>query len=68
MIFDAFSGSQMISQLHDALIERGDITDAKKSYIFEKIANVDNNLLEGADEYLQILDLSLFIMKQICSK
>jgi replication factor C subunit 2/4 len=68
MIFEAYSGSQLISQLHDSLIERGDITDAKKSYIFEKIATVDNNLLEGADEYLQILDLSLFIMKQICSK
>ena len=68
MIFEAYSGSQLISQLHDSLIERGDITDAKKSYIFEKIAIVDNNLLEGADEYLQILDLSLFIMKQICSK
>lgn len=49
MIFEAYSGSQLISQLHDSLIERGDITDAKKSYIFEKIATVDNNLLEGAD-------------------
>jgi replication factor C subunit 2/4 len=68
MIFEAYSGSQIISQLHDALIERGDINDLKKSYIFEKIASVDSKLLEGADEYLQILDLALFVMKQICSK
>ena len=68
MIYEAYSGCQIISQLHDALIERGDINDLKKSYIFEKIALVDNHLLEGADEYLQILDLSLFIMKQLSKK
>jgi len=55
----------VITQLHDALIERGDISDLKKSHIFEHVATVDNNLMEGADEYLQLLNLTTFIMKQM---
>lgn len=68
MIYDAYSGGQILTQLHDTLMERGDINDLKKANIFEKIAIVENNLMEGADEYLQLLDLSCFITKQICSK
>ena len=47
------------------LIERGDIKDAKKAIIFEKIAEIDNSLMEGADEYLQLLDLSVTLMRQL---
>lgn len=65
LIFDGFSANQVITQLHDALIDRADIKDAKKAIIFEKIAEIDNNLMEGSDEYLQLLDLLVVIMKQI---
>lgn len=47
------------------LMERADIKDARKAIIFEKIAEIDNNLMEGADEYLQLLDLCVTIMKQM---
>lgn len=46
-------------------MERADINDTKKAIIFEKIAKVDNNLIEGADEYLQLLDLLIVIMQQM---
>lgn len=52
-------------QLHDVLIERADLDDSKKAILFEKIAKVDNDLIEGADEYLQLLDLLVLIMKQM---
>ena len=55
----------MITQLHDAIIDRADIKDSKKAIIFEKIAVIDNNLMEGSDEYLQLLDLLVVVMKQI---
>lgn len=47
------------------LMERADIKDAKKAIIFEKIADIDNNLMEGSDEYLQLLDLCVTLMKQM---
>jgi len=37
----------------------------KKAIIFEKIAEIDNNLMEGADEYLQLLDLSVTLMRHM---
>jgi DNA polymerase III delta prime subunit len=46
-------------------MDRGDITDANKAVIFEKIAQVDNDLMEGADEYLQLLDLACILMKHV---
>ena len=48
-------------------MERHDLSDMKKAVIFEKIAEVDNNLIEGSDEYLQLLDLLCVIMKQMKS-
>lgn len=57
--------NQIITQLHDLLVERGDLNDQKKAALFEKIAEIDNNLMEGADEYLQLLDLLVLIMKKM---
>jgi hypothetical protein len=65
LIYDGFSCNQVVSQLHDVLIERADLSDIKKAVIFEKIAEVDINLMEGSDEYLQLLDLLVVIMKQM---
>lgn len=65
LIYDGFSCNQVIFQLHDVLMERADINDAKKAIIFEKLAEIDNNLLEGADEFLQLLDLATMLMKQL---
>ena len=54
--------------MHDMLMERVDIKDSKKAVIFEKIAEIDNNLMEGADEYLQLLDLAVTLMRQWVNK
>ena len=53
----------MVAQLHDSLMERADIDDSRKAVLFEKIAEIDNNLMEGSDEYLQLLDLLVLLMK-----
>jgi hypothetical protein len=47
------------------LVERSDIKYFKKEIIFDKIADIDNNLMEGSDEYLQLLDLSVTLMRQL---
>lgn len=65
LVFDGYSSNQILIQLHDLLIDRADISDVIKSRIFHKLALMDNNLIEGADEYLQLLDLATFLMKQL---
>lgn len=65
LILDGFNCSQVVLQLHNILIRRTDISDAKKAVIFEKMAEVDFNLIEGADDYLQLLDLLAVLMCQM---
>ena len=69
MMCEGFSGHQLISQLHDHMVngynfsleeraplsqvENACLTDQQKSAIAERLAVAEHCLLEGADEYLQ---------------
>jgi len=63
---DGHAASQVISQIHDEVISM-DLSDLKKSQIMEKIAVADKRLLDGADEYLQLMSLTTNIQKQMTS-
>lgn len=52
-------------QLHDVVLKLSDIKDAQKSAILHKMAEVDKALLDGADEYLQLMDLAADIMQTL---
>jgi len=53
-------------QLHDIIVPAEEVTDKQKSAICERLAVVDKRLMDGADEYLQILDLCTVMMQQFC--
>jgi len=63
MICEGFSGHQLINQLHDHVVANNCLTDSQKSTICEKLAVSEHCLLEGADEYLQIMSVATTIMK-----
>ncbi|XP_064186062.1 replication factor C subunit 4 [Anguilla rostrata] len=63
MIDEGYAGTQVIGQLHDAVIEES-LSDRHKSAIVEKMAEVDKCLADGADEYLQLMSLCSVIMQQ----
>lgn len=63
MICEGFSGHQLINQLHDHVVSNNCLTDSQKSAICEKLAVSEHCLLEGADEYLQIMSVATTIMK-----
>jgi replication factor C subunit 2/4 len=63
MICEGFSGHQLINQLHDHVVANICLTDSQKSAICEKLAAFDHCLLEGADEYLQIMSMATTILK-----
>ncbi|KAL3204077.1 hypothetical protein MRX96_011844 [Rhipicephalus microplus] len=67
LVLEGFAASQLFSQLHDAIVLSNKYDDKQKSAIAEKLAICDHRLLEGADEYLQIMDLCVTIMNQLCS-
>ncbi|XP_046852527.1 replication factor C subunit 4-like [Xenia sp. Carnegie-2017] len=66
LMLEGYPGSQIISQIYDRIVGMDDLTDKKKSVITERLGIVDKCLIDGADEYLQLLDLCSTIMTQIC--
>ncbi|XP_008335395.1 replication factor C subunit 4 [Cynoglossus semilaevis] len=63
LVDDGYAATQILTQLHDAIVE-GHLSDKQKSAITEKMAVVGKCLLDGADEYLQLLSLCSLIMHQ----
>ncbi|XP_063683265.1 replication factor C subunit 4-like [Bolinopsis microptera] len=64
LMHDAYSASQILEQLHDMVLEDGTLPDKQKSVIMEEIAKTDKRLLDGGDEYLQIMSLVTVVMSQ----
>jgi len=62
MICEGFSGHQMINQLQEYVVTSG-LTDQQKSEICGKLASAESCLLDGADEYLQVMAVASLMMK-----
>ncbi|XP_054160367.1 replication factor C subunit 4-like [Oppia nitens] len=67
LIAEGYSGAQFLLQIHDWLIDCDQLllSDKQKSIISERIAFNDKRLLDGADEFLQILDIGAIVLKTI---
>ncbi|KAM4695229.1 replication factor C subunit 4 [Discoglossus pictus] len=65
LINNGHAATQLVNQLHDIILEREDLTDKQKAIITEKLAEVDKCLIDGADEYLQMLSLFAVVMQQM---
>lgn len=61
MVADGWSATQVASQLYDKIIYDERISDLQKSKIVLIFSEVDKRLIDGSDEHLAILDLSLRI-------
>ena len=70
MIADGFSANSFLSQIHDMIVvmPAEECTDKQKSLIAVKIAKSDHALVDGADEYLQLMDVASVIMTGLCDK
>ncbi|KAI4389758.1 hypothetical protein MLD38_001950 [Melastoma candidum] len=56
IIAEGYPVSQVLSQVFDLIIESGELSDEQKARISQKLAEADKCLVDGADEYLQLLD------------
>ena len=62
---EGFSITQFISQVHDAVVLDETQSDHQKSAICEKLSVAEARLIDGASEYLQLLDIVTTIMNQL---
>ncbi|OAE18409.1 hypothetical protein AXG93_3426s1020 [Marchantia polymorpha subsp. ruderalis] len=67
IIAEGHPASQILSQLFDIVVKASDITDEQKARILERIAETDKALIDGADEFLQLLDVSSNTLGAFCN-
>ncbi|XP_016460085.1 replication factor C subunit 2-like [Nicotiana tabacum] len=65
VIAEGYPVSQMLSQLYDIVIDADGISDEQKARICKKFAEADKCLVDGADEYLQLLDVASTTMQAL---
>lgn len=65
IIADGYPVSQMLSQLLEVVIVADDISDEQKARICKRLAEADKCLIDGADEYLQLLDITSNTMRSL---
>jgi replication factor C subunit 2/4 len=61
MVADGWSATQVVTQLYQSIIYNEAIPDKQKNKIVMVFSEADKRLVDGADEHLSILDLSLRI-------
>ncbi|XP_078434251.1 ATPase family associated with various cellular activities (AAA) isoform X2 [Wolffia australiana] len=54
-------------ELFDVVVTAEDISDEQKAKICIRLAEVDKRLVDGADEYLQLLDVASNTMRALCN-
>ena len=67
ILCEGHAATQIISQVHDEIVFNPSFTDEQKCVIIEKIAVIDKCLIDGADEYLQLMALGTMIQLQACN-
>ncbi|KAJ3441598.1 replication factor c subunit [Anaeramoeba flamelloides] len=58
VIYSAYSIQKILLELMNRIIEENSLNNLQKSNICEKIAEKEHSLIDGADEFLQLLDLA----------
>lgn len=55
----------LLTQLHEDIMNREGLSDLDKALLSDKIAVAEQNLIDGSSEYLQLLDVTSFIMRRL---
>ncbi|KAH7567927.1 hypothetical protein JRO89_XS07G0191200 [Xanthoceras sorbifolium] len=66
IIAEGYPVSLSLSQLFDVVVEAEDISDEQKARICKCLAEADKCLVDGADEYLQLLNVASHVMRALC--
>lgn len=59
MVAEGWSATQVVNQLYDKIVMNDSIENKQKNRIVMSFSEADKRLVDGADEHLTILDLSL---------
>ena len=60
------AAATVLQRLHAETVDAADIADDKKAAICVKIAEAEHKLVDGADDLLQLLDVSALMQREVC--
>ena len=66
VVCEGYSTVTFIEQVQQKIISSKELSDTQKAKISIKMAEVDASLLEGASEFLQLLDLGSTMLQVLC--
>jgi len=61
MAYEAYSCSDVLAILLDLVVDHDTLSSIQKAYIMDKIAQSDGALIDGSDEFLQLLDVFSYV-------
>lgn len=64
IMYEGFPMSSILPKLHDGVVEHASLSGIDKALICDKMAQVEQCLIDGSSEYLQFLDLAAFILRR----
>ncbi|KAJ6939218.1 replication factor C subunit 2 isoform X9 [Populus alba x Populus x berolinensis] len=67
IIAEGYPVSQILAQLFEVVVETDDASDERKACMCKSLATADKCLIDGADEYLQLLDVASNTMRALCN-
>ncbi|KAJ7006585.1 hypothetical protein NC653_005825 [Populus alba x Populus x berolinensis] len=67
IIAEGYPVSQILAELFEAVVETDDASDERKACMCKSLATADKCLIDGADEYLQLLDVASNTMRALCN-
>lgn len=59
---------EILLQLQAALLEDGALSDSAKGRVLGRLAEADKKLVDGADEFLQLLDVASHTQLVVCNR
>ncbi|EHB11294.1 Replication factor C subunit 4 [Heterocephalus glaber] len=65
LISEGHAATQLVNQVHVAILENDNLSDKQKSIVTEKLAEADKCLAVSADEHLQLISLCVTVMQQL---
>lgn len=57
--------SSILPRIHDDVVGHATLTDVNKALICDKLATVEQCLVDGSSEALQLLDATGYIMRRL---
>jgi len=60
-----FPAAKIMDQFFQYTLEKNDLDDVKKAQIFRKISECNYRLMDGASEYLQLMDFGTSVMRAV---